>query len=79
MIQNPAYYQLVLDTLSTALRYHPQGASSRITGKNRRCRAPIFVDSLERHLPEVRSSVSQALGQLILNEAYILEFLHHVR
>ncbi|WP_445300132.1 MULTISPECIES: HEAT repeat domain-containing protein [unclassified Microcoleus] len=40
-----------------------------MTGKNRRCRAPTLVKAFKDTSPEVRSSVIQALGQLILNEA----------
>ncbi|MEG4958759.1 MULTISPECIES: HEAT repeat domain-containing protein [unclassified Microcoleus] len=73
MIQNPAYYQMVLETLCTALEdarpaLRAKGAES--LGKiGDVAIAPILVKAFKDTSPEVRSSVIQALGQLILNEA----------
>ena len=73
MIQNPAYYQMVLDTLCSALedaRPAVRAKAAEALGKiGDVAMAPILVKALKDTSPEVRSSVIQALGQLILNEA----------
>ncbi|MEG4013673.1 MULTISPECIES: HEAT repeat domain-containing protein [unclassified Microcoleus] len=73
MIQNPAYYQMVLDTFCTALedaRPAVRAKAAEALGKiGDVAIAPILVKALKDTSPEVRSSVIQALGQLILNEA----------
>ena len=73
MIQNPAYYQMVLDTLCTALEDARPAVRAKAAEALRKigdvAMAPILVKALKDTSPEVRSSVIQALGQLILNEA----------
>ncbi len=73
MIQNPAYYQMVLDTFCTALedaRPAVRAKAAEAVGKmGDVAMVPILVKALKDTSPEVRSSVIQALKQLILNEA----------
>ncbi|MEG4294956.1 HEAT repeat domain-containing protein [Microcoleus sp. C2C3] len=73
MIQNPAYYQMVLDTLYTALedaRPAVRAKAAEALGKmGDVAMVPILVKALKDTSPKVRSSVVEALGQLILNEA----------
>jgi HEAT repeat protein len=73
MIQNPAYYQMVLDTLCTALEDARPAVRAKAAEALAKigdvAMAPILVKAFKDTSPEVRSSVIQALGQLILNEA----------
>jgi HEAT repeat protein len=73
MIQNPAYYQMVLDTLCTALedaRPPVRAKAAEALGKiGDVAMVPILVKAIKDTSPEVCSSVIQALKQLILNEA----------
>lgn len=73
MIQKPANYQMILDTLCKALEdAHPaiRAKAAEALGEIGDVTiAPILVKAFKDTSPEVRCSVIQALGQLILNQA----------
>ncbi|MEG5040973.1 MULTISPECIES: HEAT repeat domain-containing protein [unclassified Microcoleus] len=73
MIQNPAYYQMVLDTLCTALEDARPAVRAKAAEALEKigdvAMVPILVKAFKDTSPEVPSSVIQALKQLILNEA----------